>query len=250
MPKVSIITPAYNASKTLVETVRSALSQTFDDFEMIIVDDCSKDDTYKIASDLSEKDPRIKVFKNEKNLGVSKTRNFALSKAIGEYVAFLDSDDLWREDKLERQYALACETDADIIYCSYGIISENGTRKCKDFIVEKQTDFNKMLLKSVVSCSTAFIKRHHFDKYSFSSEYAHEDYVLWMSMFKDGLTAVGDQKVLAEYRVYPGTRSFDKFKAAKNRYIIYRKALKLSPCKSIKCIFKYMLLGLKKYKQI
>lgn len=249
MPKVSVIIPAYNASKTITSTIESVLAQTFTDFEIIVADDGSSDNTTEIVHNMSLEDERIKLYKTDKNQGVSKARNFAISNATGEWVALLDSDDIWCPEKLERQLALAESSGADIIYCSYGIVNSNGERLCEDFIVEPQADYKSMLARSVISCSTALIKRVHFEKYSFSDEYAHEDYALWMEMFRDGLKAAGDTSVLAHYRVAAKTRSSNKFKSAKNRWIIYRKHLNIPFFKSLKYIVVYMFIALKKYKR-
>ncbi|MBT4738717.1 MAG: glycosyltransferase family 2 protein, partial [Flavobacteriales bacterium] len=100
---VSIITPSYNSSKFIVECVNSVISQTFQNWEMIIVDDCSNDNSREIISDFSEKDKRIRFIFLEENIGAAASRNIAIKKAKGRYIAFLDSDDLWIKDKLERQ---------------------------------------------------------------------------------------------------------------------------------------------------
>lgn len=248
MPKISVIIPAYNASKNITETIESVLAQTFTDFEVIVADDGSLDNTVDVVLSLTERDDRVKIYRTEKNQGVSKARNFAISNATGEWIAFLDSDDLWTKDKLEKQISLAEKSNADIVYCSYGIVDENGHPLCRDFIVEPETNYNMMLARSVISCSTAMIKRDHFDKYSFSTDYAHEDYALWMEMLHDGLVAVGITEVLAYYRIYKGTRSANKFKAAKNRWIIYRKHLRMSFFCSCVCILRYSFKAVKKYK--
>lgn len=248
MPKVSVIIPAYNAAKTITETLESALAQTFEDFEIIVADDGSTDNTSETVLRLADADERVKLFQVNKNQGVAKARNFAISNAGGEWIAFLDSDDLWEKDKLEKQLKLADEKNADIVYCSYGIIDAKGERSCTDFIVEEHTTYNLMLARNVISCSTALIKREYFDKYSFSSEYAHEDYALWMEMLRDGLQAYGNTEILAYYRLYAGSRSANKLKAAKNRWIIYRKHLNMSFSHSLCCIVRYMFKALKKYK--
>lgn len=245
---VSVIMPAYNSQRTIESTIRSALSQSYSDIEVIVVNDCSTDLTDEIVKRIVKEDSRVKYFVNEKNSGVSYSRNFAISKASGEWIAFLDSDDLWRSDKLECQLKLAEESRAELIYASYAMIDIDGNKRCNDFIVDPATDFDKMLVRNEIGCLTAMVKREVMQKYTFSGEYAHEDYVLWMCILQDGYKAVGEPKVLADYRVYPGTRSANKFRAAKNRWIIYRKKLKLSVFKSFSSLVKYMMQGLKKYK--
>jgi len=245
---VSVIMPAYNSQRTIELTLKSALAQTYKDIEVIVVNDCSTDNTDEIVKSIAAQDSRVKYFVNEKDSGVSFTRHFAISQAKGEWIAFLDSDDIWREDKLELQLKLAEKSGAQLLYSSYSMIDIDGNKRCNDFIVDPETDFDKMLVRNEVGCLTAMVKSEVMRNYSFSGEYAHEDYVLWMSILRDGYKAVGETKVLADYRVYPGTRSANKFRAAKNRWIIYRKKLKLSVFKSFSSLMKYVLSGLKKYK--
>lgn len=100
-PKISVVIPAYNAEKTLEETVDSVIAGTYDNLEILIVDDCSKDNTWQLMNEISKKDTRIKCYQNEQNSGVSKSRNFLINIATGEYIAFLDNDDTWEPNKLE-----------------------------------------------------------------------------------------------------------------------------------------------------
>lgn len=245
---VSVIMPAYNSGRTVEESINSVLNQTYKDFEIIVVNDCSTDNTAQIVTEMVKKDKRIKFYNNPENCGVSKTRNFAISQAKGEWIAFLDSDDLWRETKLELQLELADKEGADIVYSSYSMVDINGEKKCNDFIVSPVTDFEKMLVRNEIGCLTAMVKTEVMKNYTFSGDFAHEDYVLWMSILKSGCKAAGHTSVLADYRVYPGTRSANKFRAAKNRWLIYRNNLGLSVFKSFVSLVKYMFNGLKKYK--
>ena len=151
---VSIVTPAYNCEKYLRKTVESVLSQSYTSWEMIIVDDCSTDGTFALAQQLAAQEPRIRVFRNETNQGVSLTRNRGIAQTRGKYIALLDGDDLWESDKLERQVALL-EKGYDLAYCSYDFWDESGRpiETMKPFIVPVRTDFHKMLVSSVVSSS-------------------------------------------------------------------------------------------------
>ena len=103
MPKISIITPAYNCEKYLPDAVKSVLSQTFTDWELLIIDDCSKDNTYRYMKKLAEKDKRIRIFQNKVNSGSAATRNYGVRLARGEWIAFLDGDDLWRGGKVGKK---------------------------------------------------------------------------------------------------------------------------------------------------
>mgnify|MGYP003293160590 FL=1 len=107
MPKISIVTPAYNCAKYLEEAVNSVLSQTWQDWELLIIDDCSRDNTYACMQEIAKQDQRIRIFQNSRNLGAAGTRNFGIRQAKGQWIAFLDSDDLWHPEKLTKQMAVA-----------------------------------------------------------------------------------------------------------------------------------------------
>lgn len=246
---VSVVMPAYNAGPYIEIAVRSVMEQTFADWELIVVDDCSDDSTAEIVKRLAAEDERIVFLRNETNMGVAKTRNRGLELAKGSYVALLDSDDIWRPEKLEKQVALAKETGADIIYCSYAIVDANGDKKCDDFIVPAATDFDASLIRTVISCSTALLSRKVVDTYRFEDGFRHEDMVLWMQILKAGYKARGVTEVLADYRVMDGTRASNKLKSAANRWRIYHDFLGFSPSKSTMLLLQYSVLGLKKYRK-
>ncbi|MBE6649505.1 MAG: glycosyltransferase family 2 protein [Ruminococcaceae bacterium] len=250
MPLVSVIIPAYNAEKFIAETVSSVQAQTISDMEIIIIDDCSTDKTAEIIERLAKEDERIVFIKGEKNQGVAKVRNKGLSLAKGKYVALLDSDDLWLKDKLERQIKLAEEKKADIVYCSYSMIDENGKKVCEDFLVPEKTDFESTLIKSVISCSTALMTNEVSKKYRFPTNMYHEDYALWLDILKDGNVAVGDKEVCAKYRLLQTSRSAGKLKCAYHRFRIYRDYLHLPFFKSLGIMYEYATEGFRKYKKL
>ena len=249
-PLVSVVIPAYNAEKYIAETVGYVKAQTVQNFEIIIIDDCSTDKTFEIIQKLASEDNRITAIKCEKNMGVARVRNKGLSMAKGKYVALLDADDIWYEDKLERQIKLAEETNADLVYCSYALVDENRNKTCDDFIVPETTDFEKTLIKSVISCSTALFTAELCKKYAFPLNLYHEDFALWLDILKDGNKAVGDTKVTAEYRLLSNSRSAGKLKCAVHRWKIYRGYLKLPLFKSIKVMYGYAAEGFRKYKKV
>lgn len=247
MPLISVVMPLYNAEKFIEKAVESVMKQSYRNLEIIIIDDCSTDDSLKIALALAEKNENIIVLTNENNMGVSKTRNRGIKEAQGEYIALLDSDDVWKEDKLEKQVSLLLNHDAQIAYCSYGFINENDQPIKKPFIVPGRTNFNKMLAKSVISCSTALIKADLLKENLFDPNYYHEDYVLWMQLLNNGAKAVGDSSVLAYYRQVTGSRSSNKKNAALHRWKIYREVLNLSLFKSVYAFVSYAVCAVIKY---
>lgn len=248
-PQVSVIMPAYNAQNYIKEAIESVLNQTMGDLELLVLDDGSKDNTVAIAKELERKDARVRVLINEKNMGVARTRNRGIDMSKGEYIAFLDSDDVWRKEKLEKQIALAQTTGADIIYSSYALVSENGKRKYNDFIVPATTSFKEMLRCNVLGCSTVLLSKKAKENHRFSTEYYHEDYVLWLALMQDGFKAAGVTECLVDYRVMEVSRSSNKIDSAKKRWIIYRDFLKLSYAKCIYYSFLYAVTGLLKFKK-
>lgn len=245
-PLITVVMPNYNGHRFVEQAIDSVLSQTYQDFELLVVDDCSKDDSLQLIKQKAQSDSRIRVIALEKNAGVANARNVGIREAKGKYIALLDNDDLWTADKLERQLTIA-EKGADIVYCSYDFIDEQNNEIKKPFIVPKQTNFNKMLASSVISCSTSFIKTELMQAHPFNPEFYHEDYVLWMELLRVCPTAYGDEKVLMHYRQVTGSRSNKKGNAAKERWNTYRKALNLNIATSMWAFVRYAVNGVIKY---
>ena len=245
-PLISVVMPNYNGKKFVSEAIQTVLDQTYRNYELIIVDDCSTDNSVEIIRDFIKQDNRITLITNAENHGVSFARNLGIQRARGEYIALMDNDDTWELDKLEKQLALALE-GADVVYCSYDFIDANGRTIKKPFIVPEQATFRSMLSSSVVSCSTAFIRADLLKAHPFNSRFYHEDYVLWMELMKLPIVARGDPKVLMHYRQSDSSRSHKKGNAAKERWNTYRKALKLSLPLSIWSFLCYSVKGIIKY---
>ena len=248
-PIVSVIMPAYNAQRYLAQAIRSLQAQTFTQWELIVVDDCSGDDTAQIVSQLAQADPRIRLYRNEQNLGAAKSRNRGLELQEGEFVAFLDSDDVWRPKKLELQVDYMRQTNADLTYTAYAILDAQGRKAFQDYLVPPEVDFDGLLKQNVIGCSTAMLRGEVAKKYRFSEEFYHEDYVLWLEMLRDGCTAAGLREVLVEYRFHEQSKAGNKTKAAAMRWQIYRDYLGLSLPKSIWYFAHYGLSGLRKYRK-
>ena len=249
-PLVSVVMPAYNARDYIEAAVRSVLEQTVTDLELIVIDDGSTDGTQELLYRLAHEDQRIRFLINEQNLGPARTRNRGFALCKGEYAALLDSDDHWHPEKLEKQLALARQTQADIVYCSYAIVNETGEKQCPDFIVPEWTDLKKTLVKSVISCSTALLTRDVYTAYSFPLDYYHEDYALWLQLLKDGKKARGIQQVLADYRITSNSRASNKLTSAKRRWDIYRLFMKMSMPQSAYYLARYAFDGVIKYRSV
>ena len=246
-PLVSIVMPAYNAAWSISRSIDSVLTQSYSEFELLIVDDCSKDNTLEIVRQYAQRDSRIRVIVCGENRGVAAVRNEGIAQAKGTYIALLDSDDVWLPDKLQRQMQLLKDTGAEIAYCSYDFIDEKDAPVLKPFLVPESTNYRKMLYSSVISCSTAVVEAKLMKQHPFRSQWYHEDYVLWMELLKIPVKAVGVQEVLAHYRQVEGSRSNHKGNAAIERWKIYRKALGMNVFSSAVAFIGYALNGIRKY---
>ena len=247
-PVVSVVMPAYNSEKYIEAAIRSVQSQTMTEWELLVIDDGSSDFTCAIVERLAAEDSRIRFLKNQENMGTAKTRNRGLDLCRGEYVALLDSDDLWTSDKLEKQIDAAKKHNADLVYCSYAIVGETGEKKCNDFIVPEKTDLDGILKKSVISCSTALYLRKIASEFQFSADYYHEDYACWLSIIKAGKKVIGVPDVLASYRLHSQSRASNKFASAKRRWHIYRSYVGLSVPRSAYYLLCYAIIGIMKYR--
>lgn len=245
-PAVSIIMPAYNAEKYIEKAICSVQRQTMADWELIVVDDNSKDATAQIIHRLSAADDRIVPAFNHTNRGAASCRNSAMDMHRGEYIAFLDADDMWHPEKLDCQLAEAAKTKADIVCCSYALVDEEDQHCHGDFIVKEQIDLDAMLRRNEIGCSTVLLSPA-VSGYRFRERFFHEDYALWLEMLQDGHLAVGIQSVLVDYRIVKNSRSNDKRRSALNRWRIYRNFLHLPIYRCIALMCEYGINGLKKY---
>ena len=249
-PLVSVIMPAYNAAPFIKEAISSVIAQTVTDWELLVIDDGSSDNTREIAAGFAQIDPRIQLVINEQNMGVAKTRNRGMDLCRGQYVALLDSDDYWRPQMLEKMLAREEETGADMIYCSYELVDEQGEKLCNDFVVPLTTFFEDSIVRNVISCSTVLMKREFTEKYHFPTNMYHEDIALWFSALRDGCMACGVPEVLAAYRQRANSRSAGKLTSARRRWAIYRKHLAMPIHQCIWAMARYGYYGVIKYKRI
>ena len=156
MPKISIITPAYNCEKYLEEAVNSVLSQTWQDWELLIIDDCSRDNTYACMQEIAKQDQRIRIFQNSRNLGAAGTRNYGIRQAKGQWIAFLDSDDLWHPEKLTKQMAVAKrDPEAKFLFTGSAFIEDDGMTIAHVLHVPEKIGRRKLLGQNLLSVFTS-----------------------------------------------------------------------------------------------
>ena len=246
---VSIVMPAYNAESTIRYSIASVCSQTFPNWELLILDDGSVDHTYAEAQKFADLDQRIRLFKEIRNRGVPAVRNHGIALAKGDYIAFLDSDDTWHPDKLRRQLDCIQRTGAQLCYTSYALVSPEGRKVRADYLVPEQLDLKHLLRENFIGCSTVMLSAKVARMHPFRTDFYHEDYVLWLELLQAGYKAVGCREVLTNWCYQENSRSYNKFRSMKNRWRVYRKALKLSLPVSIGYLSGYALAGIRKYRK-
>ena len=228
---VSIITPTYNCAKFIGATIESVLNQTYQNFEMIIVDDASKDNTEEVVK--SFKDKRIKYIRLSKNSGPAVARNRAMEEARVKYMAFLDSDDLWKREKLEKQINFIKKNKYKIICSDYEQIDEEGNKLNKIIPCKKKVNYNGILLSCPVGNSTVFYDVSKLGKFKVPNIRKRNDDALWLQILKKEEYMYGQKEVLMEYRIRQNSVSSNKLSLIKYHWQLYREIEHLSIARSI-----------------
>ena len=233
--KVSIIMPAYNTERTIMDSIQSVQAQTYADWELIIVDDASADGTARIIKEAAKIEPRIVAIINKKNSGVSATRNEGIKQAKGEWLAFLDSDDLWLPQKLELQLQFITNIESKnagklggkninnnvaISYTASSYINANGQPYSYSLSAEEEFSYQSLLRRNLLSCSSVMVKRSAM--LAFPQGFIHEDYAVWLNIVKNHGPAYGLNQPLLRYRMAKGTKSSKRFSSAVMTYNSYR----------------------------
>ncbi len=236
--KVSIITPLYNSGKYVSETIESVLAQTYSNWEMLIVDDCSTDNGVKIVKKYCEKDSRIRYIKLEKNSGAAVARNKAIKMATGEYIAFLDSDDLWKKEKLEKQTKFMKEKNCAFSFTEYETMNEDSEKLNVLIKVPKSPiDYRRYLLTTPIGCLTTMYDIRKLGKVYMPLIRKRQDAGLWLKILKTGVKGYPLKKNLAEYRLVKNSISSNKSDLIKHQWKLYRKVEKLSIVESLFYLF-------------
>ena len=244
---VTIIMPSYNSEKFIIESVESVLVQTYSNWELIIVDDCSPDSSNHIIMKYVDSDHRIKLIKLEKNSGPAVARNTAIEAANGRYIAFLDSDDVWLPNKLEKQIKFMQDNDLAFTYSSYKLVGEDN-EDLGLFITKDKISYFDMLKTCSVGCLTAIYDTEKIGKQYMPLILKRQDYGLWLKILKLIGETRGILEPLATYRIRKSSVSSNKVKAAKYQWKIYREIEKLSFLKSLYYFVFYAYNGVTKYK--
>ena len=242
---ISIITPMYNSAKHVEKTIQSVISQTYANWEMIIINDCSTDDSLQIAEQYAAIDSRIKIISHDCNMGISAARNTGIGHACGRYIAFLDSDDIWKSNKLAKQIAFMQSNNYLFTYTACELIDESGDSMRKVITPRSFVDYKSLLKSNCIVCSSVMIDANTINIHV--PFVKHEDYATWLDILKNGHIAYAVDDVLVEYRIRKSSVSANKFKSLSWVLNIYRNHLKMSWIEAIYRIIIYFCYAVAKY---
>ncbi|MFI8604747.1 glycosyltransferase family 2 protein [Cellulophaga baltica] len=245
---VSIITPSYNSEKFLKSTAESIFEQSYEKWEWLIVDDFSTDSSRNIIEELAAKDDRVKFHFMESNSGSGKTRNKAIEMAKGQYIAFLDSDDIWTKTKLEIQIHFMQKNNYAFSHTSYGFIDENGKIIKQTYLVSKEPVDYKMLLKRTeIGCLTAVYDAEIIGKMYMPDLRRKQDYALWLAILKKGFKSYPIANETAFYRQHSNSVTSNKFKLIRKHWVFLKKQENLNAIQATYYTICWGIGGFKKY---
>lgn len=225
---VSIIMPSYNADRFIAESIESIQHQTYQQWELLVVDDCSKDSSVDIVQNYANEDRRISIYTLEKNTGAATARNIALEYAKGQYIAFLDSDDIWKIDKLEKQISFMRQNHYAFTFSDYYVMAEEGRKTGNVIHAPSSLSYHQYLRNTIIGCLTVVIDRKLTGDFRMPLIKSSHDMALWLLIMKRGFKAYGLKQVLAGYRLVSTSNTAKKWGAAKDVWRVYRKIEKLS----------------------
>ncbi len=236
----------YKAEKYLADHLASVQAQTYDNWEHILVDDCSPDGSAALIKSFQERDQRIQYHRLEKNSGAGVARNKAIELAKGDYIAFLDSDDQWHPEKLEKQLSFMRENDYHFTFTDYDMVDEVGQKLSKYIKCKPLVTYKTALYKNPIGCLTAMYNVNFFGKQYMHSIRKRQDYALWLKLLKK-VNGHGLNECLASYRTGNESISANKLDLLKYEWKIYREVEGLSFFKSAFYLLSAVVLKLKSY---
>ena len=245
-PLVSIITPVYNAERFLSDTIKSVQNQTYKNWEILLIDDCSKDNSAQIIKEFQKYDNRIKYIKLKKNSGASVSRNEGIRNAKGRFIAFVDSDDIWKPEKLEIQIKYMLKENLGFTFTSYRYMKENGELTNKIAKASRKINYNGLLKNTIIGCSTVVIDREIVDYFEMPLVRRGQDTATWLQILRKEKYAYGIEQDLVNYRLVGESLSSNKIKALKRTWNTYRNVEKLGLLKSSYVFCFYVFNAIKK----
>jgi len=244
---VSVIVPVYNAEQFIQETIESVLAQTYKNMEIVIVDDCSKDSSEAIIKRMKKFYSNIIYHKFENNHGAAVARNVALNIAQGQYVAFLDSDDLWKPTKIEEQINLMKDKKSSFCYTAIEMMNDIGeVIKSKRNVIEL-IDYNFLLKNTMIATSSVIIDRIALGDFQMPLRRAGQDYATWLMLLRKGAVACGINEALVKYRIRKHSLSSNKLKSIKQVWEIQTQDEKINKVSAVFHVFCFGYNALKKY---
>jgi teichuronic acid biosynthesis glycosyltransferase TuaG len=248
MPETSIITPVFNSEKFLNVAIESVISQSYEDWEMILIDDCSTDSSLFILESYQHLDSRIKIYRNAINSGSGFTRNRAIQLARGQYIAFLDSDDCWHKDKLKIQIDYMKENHCYFTHTSYGYINEYGDKiKYKFQVSSNPISYRDLLKRTEISCLTAVYDSLTLGKFYMSEHRRKQDYALWLKILKSGVVSYPIDIELAYYRQSKNSATSNKWSLIAMHVIFLKETQGMNILESLYYTFYWMMNGFMRY---
>ena len=245
-PLVSIITPVYNAERFLSDTIKSVQNQTYKNWEILLIDDCSKDNSAQIIKEFQKYDNRIKYIKLKKNSGASVSRNEGIRNAKGRFIAFVDSDDVWKPEKLEIQIKYMLKENLGFTFTSYRYMKENGELTNKIARAPSKINYNGLLKNTIIGCSTVVIDREIVDYFEMPLVRRGQDTATWLQILRKEKYAYGIEQDLVNYRLVGESLSSNKIIALKRTWNTYRNVEKLGLLKSSYVFCFYVFNAIKK----
>ena len=234
---ISIVVPVYEVERFIEETIASVQKQTYENWELLLVDDCSKDKSCILIEEKAAKDIRIRLIRQDTNQGAAAARNCGVSHASGRYLCFLDSDDLWEPDKLECELRFMQEKQAAFVFTGYEFADEQGKGLGKIVRVPQEISYSQALKNTTIFTSTVMIDRSKIkDEDIFMPRIASEDTATWWHLLKVYGKAYGLDKNLVKYRRSANTLSSNKLEAIKRIWGLYRRQEKLNVFYSVYCM--------------
>lgn len=245
--RVSVITPVYNVEKYICKTLESVFDQTYRDIEIILVDDCSMDNSAKLITKYMKIHPEIIYFLQPKNMGAGAARNKCLELASGQYVAFLDSDDLWLPEKTERQIALMKKKISPFSYAAIEMMDEDGNTIKSKRSIKEICDYKYLLHNTIIATSSVIVDRKILGDFQMPLRRGGQDYATWLMLLRKGAVACGINEVLVRYRVGSNSLSSNKFKSIKQVWEIQTQDEKINKISAMFHICCFTFNALKKY---
>lgn len=239
-PLVSVIMPAFNSGRFIMDSISSVRKQTYTNWELLVIDDSSSDQTTEKVRQVMANDDRIKLFINTNNLGTGFCRNKGIKAAKGDYIAFLDADDLWKTNKLETQVEFMQENRVAVCFSSYERINENGQGRGEIIEALPFLTYQKLEKANYIGNLTGIYHAAEIGKIYGPEIRKRQDWALWLAAIKKGGTAISIQEPLAIYRLRKNSVSGNKLEMFKYNFMVYHRVLGYDFMKSLRCMVVFL----------